>query len=164
MIGPARLSSGRTNWRGDPIPNILEKGGMAALGVNHLWIHKRVPRGVNDESSIAAYFKGLGTGPVAYGKTPDEADAKVDAGKNRGKRSFGRHPRRFSPILRKFIYLTYLPIRSDHQARKAARTVIDVFGYPVTNRPIRIAPRPLMAPTLAENKEKIAGFWQHIVK
>ena len=169
VIGPQRLTTGRTNASGAPIPNILEEGGMAALGMNALWIHKRAPRGVNDLSSIAAYFRGIGTGPIAYGNSPAEADAKVAAsdattttGRTSGKRKFGVHPRRWSPVFKKRVYLTYVRINTERQARKVAKTVVDVFGYPVTNRPIRIEPRPLMAPTLAENQEKISAFWRNL--
>jgi hypothetical protein len=161
VIGPERLVSGRTNRSGQTVPGILEYGGMAALGMNALWIHRRVPRGVNDLSGIAAYFRSIGRGPIAYGGSPTEADAKVSGSDNR-KRKFARHPRRWSPVLKRKVYLTYIPIATDVQARKVAKTVVDVFGYPVTNRPIRIAARPLMAPTLAENREKVSAFWRNL--
>lgn len=169
LIGPERLSTGRTNASGDPIPKILEEGGMAATGMNGLWIHRSVPPGVRDVSSIASYFRSLGKGPIAYGGTPAQADAKVAASDmttttgRAGKRKFGVHPRRWSPILGKRVYLTYIRINTERQARKVAQTVVDVFGYPVTDKSVRIAPRPLMGPTLAENQDKISAFWRNIV-
>ena len=173
VIGPQRLVTARTNWSGEPVPKILETGGMAALGVNALWIHRRVPRGVKDLPSIAAYFKGIGKGPIAYGNTPAEADAKVgrsaemvSAGERRstktGRMKYKIHPRRRSPVLKKWVYLTYVRIDTERQARKVAQTVVDVFGYPVTNKAIRIEPRPLMGPTLSENQEKISALWRNL--
>lgn len=167
-IGPQRLQEGRTNYGGKPIPNILEFGGDAALGMNALWIHKRAPRGLRDEPSIANYFRGLGKGPIAYGSTPAQVDRKAGsqdlaaAGGRRstktGKMKFKVHPKRFSPMKKKKVYLGYIRITTDKQARKVAKTVTEVFGYPATNKRIPIAPRPFMGPTLQEAKNSLAHF------
>lgn len=171
-VGPQRLVTHRTNFAGEPVSEILEFGGMAALGMNANWIHKRAPRGTNSIGGIAAYFKGLGKGPVAWGTSPAQADARVGCGfeaapasgrrsSKSGKMKFKVHPKRYSPILRKKVYLTYVRIKTDDQARKVAQTVVDVFGYPAINRPIRIDKRPLMGPSLKDSKTFIAQCFRN---
>ena len=91
VIGPERLAAGRTNHSGATVPHILEYGGMAALGMNPWWIHKHAPRGVNNLAAIASYFRGLGKGPIAYGSSPAEADARVSSVPRKKRRKFGRH-------------------------------------------------------------------------
>jgi hypothetical protein len=174
-VGPQRLQTYRTNAAGQPVPEILEFGGMAALGMNANWIHKRAPRGTNSIEGIAAYFKGLGKGPIAWGTSPAQADAKVGRGyeaasssgresSKTGKMKFKVHPKRYSPVLRKKVYLAYVRIHTDAQARKVARTVVDVFGYPATNRPVKIAPRPLMGPSLEDSKSFIAQCFRNSIQ
>ena len=165
FVGPQRLTTHRTNFAGQPVPEILEFGGMAALGMNANWIHKRAPRGLGSQSAIASYFKGLGKGPIAWGTTPAQADAKAGTAKikkdgSRSRKS-GVHPKRYSPVLRKKVYLTYIPITTDRQAAKVAKTVVEVFGYPATNRPVKIAPRPLMGPSLESSKSFIAQCFKN---
>ena len=166
-VGPQRLATHRTNFAGQPVPEILEFGGMAALGMNANWIHKRAPRGLNSQSAIASYFKGLGKGPIAWGTSPAQADAKAGTAKikkdgSRSRKS-GVHPKRYSPVLRKKVYLTYIPITTDRQAAKVVKTVVEVFGYPATNRPAKIAPRPLMGPSLEASKSFIAQCFKNSI-
>jgi len=59
---------------------------------------------------------------------------------------------------KKKVYLGYIRITTDKQARKAAKTVTEVFGWPATNKRIPIAARPLMGPTLQEAKNSLAHF------
>lgn len=170
-IGPQRLASHRTNATGQPVPEILEKGGVAAFGMNANWIHKSAPRGTNTKSGIASYFKGLGKGPISWGYSPSQADAKargediVKSSSRRstksGKMKFKVHPKRYSPIMRKKVYLSYIRIKTDRQAARVANTVVEAFGYPATNRPVKIAPRPLMGPSLADSKTMIAEFFRN---
>lgn len=167
-IGPQRLMEGRTNRSGAPIPNILENGGVAAYGMNANWIHKRAPYGMHTKEDIAAYFQRLGKGPIAYGNTPAQVDKKagkqdlVAASGRRstktGKMKFKVHPKRFSPMKRKKVYLGYIKISTPKQAARVADTVVDVFGWPATNRPIKIAARPLMGPSLREAHNSLAQF------
>ena len=165
-VGPQRLATFRTNFQGQPVPQILEFGGDAALGMNANWIHKSAPRGTNSIPGLAAYFRGLGKGPIAWGNSPAQAAAKVGSGESiagysrkstrTGKTKSKRHPRRYSPILRKKVYLTYIPIRTDKQAERVAKTVVELFGYPATNKRIPIAARPLMGPSLEDSRAFIA--------
>lgn len=173
-IGPQKLQEGRTNYSGKTIPHILEYGGDAALGMNANWIHKRAPRGLKDLQSIASYFQNLGKGPLAWGNTPAEVDQKAGkqelaaAGERRstktGKIKFKIHPKRYSPMKRKKVYLGYIRISSDKQAKKVAKTVVDVFGWPATNKKIPIAPRPLMGPSLEDSKASLAHFFASSIR
>lgn len=174
-VGPKWLATGRANYAGEPVPEILEFGGMAALGMNANWIHKRAPRGTNSLHGIAKYFRYLGKGPIAWGNSPGEADAKVGRGggivaavgrasTKTGKMKFRVHPKRYSPMLRKKVYLAYIGINTNRQAERVAKTVVDVFGYPATNRPIKVAARPLMGPSLEESRTQIGKYFQNIMK
>lgn len=159
-VGPQRLASSRTNFQGQPVPQILEFGGDAALGMNANWIHKSAPRGTNSIPGLAAYFRGLGTGPIAWGNSPAQADAR--AGTTRRKkdgtrsRKSGKHPKRYSPVKGRKVYLVHIPIRTDKQAERVAKTVVELFGYPATNKRIPIAARPLMGPSLEDSRAFIA--------
>ena len=159
-VGPQRLASYRTNYHGQPVPRILEFGGDAALGMNANWIHKNAPRGTNSIPGIAAYFRQYGKGPIAWGDTPAQADARSGTARRKkdGTRSrkSGEHPKRYSPVKRKKVYLTYIPVRTEKQAMRVAETVVELFGYPATNKRIPIAARPLMGPSLEDSRAFIA--------
>lgn len=166
-VGPQRLVSHRTNFQGKPVPHILEFGGDAALGMNANWIHKNAPRGTNSIPGIAAYFRRIGSGPIAWGNTPAQADARggTTRRKKDGTRSrkSGKHPKRYSPVLGKRVYLTYIPIRTGRQAKRVAKTVVELFGYPATSKRIPIAPRPLMGPSLEDSRAFIAQCFKNFL-
>lgn len=161
-IGPGRFYEKRLNEDGKPVPNILEFGGKAALGMNPNWIHKRVNGNIRDKDSIARYFRGLGKGPIAWGNTIASANRNAKGASKQAK--LNRHPKRYSPILQRKVYLKYIKITSDKQAQMVAQTVIDVFGYPQTNKSSKIEARPLMAPSMQESKSKVMQFFNNSVK
>lgn len=175
FIGPQRLVDKRTNRAGQPVPEILEFGGMAALGRNANWFHTRNVPNLRNVQQIADYFQKLGYGPAYWGLTLNSVAAKMNKGGRgkteeaaRGKGGKGSNAqyqryKRYSPIKGRQVYLANIRIYTASQARKVAKTVVEVFGYPVTNRPIRIAPRPLMGPSLEDSRSQLAKFWANTI-
>ncbi len=172
-IGPQRLAEKRTNFAGQPVSEILEFGGMAALGKNSNWFHTRNVPNLRNIQQVADYFQKIGVGPGYWGLTLNSIQAKMDKGGRgkteeaaRGKGGSGSNAqyqryKRYSPIKGRQVYLANIRIYSATQAMKVAKTVVEVFGYPVTNRPIKIAPRPLMGPSLADSQSQLAKFWEN---
>lgn len=167
-VGPRFLKEKRTNAFGKPIPNILEFGGTAALGPNANWWEKGYFPGVKTEQDIAAFAKRRGYGPAFWGLTLQSVQAKMRKGgrgridqgmrEKGGKGSNSQYQRfqRFSPIKGRRVYLSSIKIYTEKQARKVARTVVEIFGFPTTSRMTAIAPRPLMGPSLEKSRTFIA--------
>lgn len=173
FIGPQRLVEQRTNQAGQPVSEILEFGGMAALGRNSNWFHTRNVPNLRNIQQVADYFQKIGFGPAYWGLTLSSVQAAMDKG-GRGKTeeaalgkggggSNAQYQRykRYSPIKGRKVYLANIRICTPAQARKVAKTVVEVFGYPMTNKPIRIAPRSFMGPSLADSKSQLAKFWEN---
>jgi len=167
-VGPRFLKEKRANAFGKPVPNILEFGGTAAIGANANWWLTGSYPSIKTEQDIANYAKSLGSGPGYWGETLASIKRKMDkGGRGRteqavrtkgGKGSQAQYQRykRFSPVKGRRVYLSSIRIYTEKQARKVARTIVDVFGFPNTNRMTAIAPRPLMGPSLEKSKSFIA--------
>ena len=166
-VGPKFLKEKRTNIFGKPVPNILEFGGAAARGPNANWWQKGYYPSIQTEKDIAQFAKRRGYGPAYWGETLAAIQSKMNRGgrgkkdqamrEKGGKGSNAQYQRfkRYSPIKGRRVYLSSIKIYSEKQAAKVARTVVEVFGFPNTNKPIRIAPRPLMGPALQASKSFI---------
>ena len=174
MLGIAGGGSTRRNESGQTIPDILEHGGKGAAGVQQVWWNKPTsalgrPRG-GDDSAITRFFKHLGFGPAYWAESSATLQARnarrADVRKYRGSLSGGAKKqgwikRRFSPMKKRRVFLQNIRITTVRQAVKVKDVVLELFGRPI-KRGGQIAPRPLMAPTLAENQEKVSAFWRNL--
>lgn len=162
-VGPRR-TLGRTNASGEIAPQILEFGGMSASGTNSGWIRKKGVPKLTNKNSVAAYFRQIGYGPVFMGKSPTSVFASASRGA-KGKDGAAskwkdRIRKKYSTLLKKNVFYLDLKIRSDKMARKAADNTVEYFGYP-TIPMSRIAPRPLMGPSLKDSKTFIAQCFRN---
>lgn len=168
-VGPRFLKEQRRNAFGKPIPNILEFGGTAALGTNANWWQTGNFPSIRTEADIANFAKQRGYGPAYWGETLASLTAKMKKGgrgrtetamrEKGGKGSNAQYQRfkRFSPVKGKRVYLSSIRIKTEKQAQKVAKTIVEIFGFPTTNRMTAIAPRPLMGPSLEKSKSFVAG-------
>lgn len=164
-VGPRFLKEKRRNIFGQPIPHVLEFGGAVAQGPNANWWQKGRFPGIRTEKDIADFAKQRGYGPAYWGETLASIQRKMNRGgrgrkeeahrEKGGKGSNAQYQRfkRFSPIKGKRVYLASIKIKSEKAAKKVARTIVEIFGFPNTDsKLISIAPRPLMGPSLEKTK------------
>lgn len=167
-IGP-RMTSGRKNASGQPVPNVLEFGGASIPCPGHAWWVKSSKadlRNVRSKSGVSAYLRSVGYGPLFMGGTQTGVLAAAERGR---KHAGGGVPvwkdkirGKYSPVLKKKVFYLSVRLKSDRQVSRAADNVIEYFGYPAV--PVgKVAPRPFMGPTLEESKSKFAEFFRNII-
>jgi len=160
VIGPQKTM--QPNNPSGPVPHTLEFGGKTRATKNVMWYTNNAPMGAKTEDQIASFFKSQGYAPLFMGASMASVSAQV-GGKSTGKIRKKKAPdfsRKANGSYRMVYYFT-TKLRSDRQARRAAKNVIKYFGYP-TIAAATIAPRPYMGPTLRENESKILSFWRDL--
>ena len=145
-----------------PVPHTLEFGGRTREGKNAMWFSGKAPGGISSESQVASFLKSQGYGPIFMNTNQGAVSAKA------GKNSSGKIRKKRAPDFSRksngsyrMVYYFNVKLRSDRQARKAARNVVKYFGYPAISAS-SIAARPFMGPTLRENEGKIRPFWKDL--
>lgn len=155
VVGPMRLREKPANASGVPVPGILERGGRAAPEEAPLWYHYRGVAPMRSLGEVADYLLRQGYGPIAAGESAGAVEAKM-----------GRPPKaRWSPVLKKEIYLGEVKLKTMAQAMKAAESVVRYFGFPGLggDRAPYVAPRPYVVPAMASAAKagKLARFWSN---
>lgn len=157
-IGPQRISKPE-NLDG-PVPHTLEFGGIAADSPNRAWFVKKAPK-MTSISQVADYFQAVKFGPLFMANSPAEVVNQARKGHNAGDWQ-NRIRKRKNEISGKTVFFLSVPIRSRRMAIRAAKNVVQEFGFPTTSRAV-IAPRPFMGPSLEESKSTIAQFWKNTI-
>ena len=137
------------------MPNVLEFGGRATDAPNKLWWSRSAAAtGIKSKEGIDSFVRSVGFGPLYIGNSPSEI-------KNGKVKKYVR--KKYSPAARKKIYYVALPMRSKRMVERAAENIYRFFGVPAKTN-ARIAPRPVMGPSLEESRAKIAQFFHKSIK
>jgi len=152
-VGPTKLYDKVTNASGQPIPSILEFGGLSGKRKAPFWVFKERPKGITSTSSLARYFMKKKNAPLAI----DNRKSMVRSvllfyNFKEESMHFAQH---YSAIKKKKVWLGYVPIRNFNQAKQAARTTYEYFGYPYQDSK-KIKPRPFMGPALKNSGDFIS--------
>lgn len=158
VIGPQREPEKPANVSG-PVPHTLEFGGMTRADRNKVWFNQSAPE-LRTESEVAGYFRSKKFAPLYMGLSSGSVARASGSKKVRSKKA--PDFKRTGSGQYRLIYYVSAEMRSDRQARRAAKNVIKYFGYPGVAASF-IAPRPFMGPTLSEHEGKILSFWKNIV-
>lgn len=158
-IGPSRLLRAKANPDGKSVPETLEFGGTARVGMKR-WFVKNPPE-MNSLSELAAYFHKVGYGPMFMANTPSGVmDQAADYMHwKRPPKYQGNIRQRQNKLGQHKFYLS-LPLKSQKMAARAARLVAQNFGMP-KKQVINVAARPYLAPGLEKAKSSLAAFFKN---
>lgn len=176
VIGPQKEM--KPDNPGGPVPHTLEFGGRISAKPNVFWWQKKnAPLQARSVSSVAAWLQQQGWGPLIMGKSFAEvqSQAKLAAVSKVAKNKKGKGLTPEERIRRKrapdfsrsengnyrLVYYYPIRIKTARQANRAAKNIVDNFGYP-SIAASSIAARPFMGPTLRENEGKILPFWKDL--
>ena len=159
VIGPQREAK-PANVSG-PVPHTLEFGGKTRPGTNTLWFHRSPPSGLKSESAIASFLRSQKYAPLFMGESYAAVTRAARTTNWIRKKKAPNFSRTATGQYRMIWYLS-VKMRTDRQARRAAKNVIKYFGYPQTAAGT-IAPRPYMGPTLREYEGRILNYWRNLI-
>lgn len=160
-VGPARLINRAQNPDGKLAPETLEFGGTASIK-SKKWFVKNPPH-METLGQVSSFFMTRGFGPMYMGTHPgmvmDQAQDNSwwDAEKS-NQTYLKRAIRSARKADGKSIYFLSLPMKSTRMAARAARLVVEHFGFPSAQK-TTVLPRPYLSPGLDKAKSKLAGFF-----